>query len=66
MPRAYPARGSVLVRHGKGDTRRQAGMDEFAFALWPIFQRRVVMSFLMSAADRGCSGVKCSELLVIV
>jgi hypothetical protein len=55
-----------LVRHGKGDTRRQAGMDEFAFALWPIFQRRVVMSFLMSAADRGCSGVKCSELLVIV
>jgi site-specific recombinase XerD len=27
-----PARGSVLVRHGKGDKRRQAGMDEFAFA----------------------------------
>jgi site-specific recombinase XerD len=27
-----PARGSVLVRHGKGDKRRQAGMDQFAFA----------------------------------
>jgi integrase len=28
-----PARGSVLVRHGKGNKRRQAGMDQFAFAL---------------------------------
>jgi integrase len=26
-----PARGSVLVRHGKGDKRRQAGMDQFGF-----------------------------------
>ena len=27
-----PARGSVLVRHGKGDKRREAGMDPFGFA----------------------------------
>jgi site-specific recombinase XerD len=24
-------RGSLLVRHGKGDTRREAGMDAFGF-----------------------------------
>ena len=24
-------RGSLLVRHGKGDKRRQVGMDEFGF-----------------------------------
>jgi site-specific recombinase XerD len=24
-------RGSLLVRHGKGDTRREAGMDQFGF-----------------------------------
>ena len=26
-----PARGSILVRHGKGDKRREAGMDEWAW-----------------------------------
>ena len=26
-----PSRGSVLVRHGKGDKRREAGMDQFGF-----------------------------------
>jgi site-specific recombinase XerD len=26
-----PGRGSVLVRHGKGDKRREAGMDEWGF-----------------------------------
>lgn len=26
-----PTRGSVLVRHGKGDRRREAGMDEWGF-----------------------------------
>ena len=26
-----PARGSVLVRRGKGDMRREAGMDQFGF-----------------------------------
>ena len=25
------ARGSLLVRHGKGDKRREAGMDQFGF-----------------------------------
>jgi site-specific recombinase XerD len=25
------ARGSLLVRHGKGDKRREAGMDPFGF-----------------------------------
>ena len=26
-----PARGCILVRHGKGDKRREAGMDEWAW-----------------------------------
>jgi site-specific recombinase XerD len=26
-----PARGSILVRHGKGDKRREAGMDDWAW-----------------------------------
>jgi site-specific recombinase XerC len=26
-----PARGSVLIRHGKGDKRRQVGMDDWGF-----------------------------------
>jgi site-specific recombinase XerD len=26
------ARGSLLIRHGKGDKRREAGMDQFGFA----------------------------------
>jgi site-specific recombinase XerD len=25
------ARGSLLIRHGKGDKRREAGMDQFSF-----------------------------------
>ena len=25
------ARGSLLIRHGKGDKRREAGMDQFGF-----------------------------------
>ena len=39
-----PARGSVLVRHGKGDKRREAGMDQFGFqqvAEWQV--HRVVL-----------------------
>jgi site-specific recombinase XerD len=28
---ADPARGSVLIRHGKGDKRRQVGMDDWGF-----------------------------------
>jgi integrase/recombinase XerD len=27
-----PARGSLLVRHGKGDKRREVGMDRWAWA----------------------------------
>ena len=26
-----PARGSVLIRHGKGDKRREVGMDDWGF-----------------------------------
>jgi site-specific recombinase XerD len=26
-----PARGSVLIRHGKGDRRREVGMDDWGF-----------------------------------
>jgi site-specific recombinase XerD len=33
-----PTRGSVLVRHGKGDKRREAGMDQFGFAQLAAWQ----------------------------
>ena len=37
-------RGSLLVRHGKGDKRREAGMDEWGFEqlnLWLEHRRRL-------------------------
>lgn len=37
-----PRRGSVLVRHGKGDKRREAGMDDWGFEhLGAWLERRV-------------------------
>lgn len=37
-----PTRGSVLVRHGKGDRRRESGMDDWGFEhLLAWLQRRV-------------------------
>ena len=37
-----PRRGSVLVRHGKGDKRREAGMDDWGFEhLTRWLERRV-------------------------
>jgi site-specific recombinase XerD len=38
-----PSRGSVLVRHGKGDKRRQAGMDQFGFAQLTAWQAHRVL-----------------------
>jgi len=38
-----PSRGSVLVRHGKGDRRREAGMDPFGFAQLAAWQAHRVM-----------------------
>jgi site-specific recombinase XerD len=35
--------GSVLVRHGKGDKRRQAGMDPFGFAQLAAWQTHRVL-----------------------
>jgi site-specific recombinase XerC len=38
-----PVRGSVLVRHGKGDKRREAGMDQFGFAQLDAWQAHRVL-----------------------
>ena len=38
-----PARESVLVRHGKGDKRREAGMDPFGFAQLAAWQAHRVL-----------------------
>jgi len=40
---ADPGRGSVLVRHGKGDKRREAGMDQFGFQQLAAWQASRVM-----------------------
>jgi hypothetical protein len=37
------ARGSVLVRHGKGDKRREAGMDQFGFQQLAVWQTHRVL-----------------------
>jgi hypothetical protein len=29
-----PARGSLLIRHGKGDRRREVGMDDWGLSTW--------------------------------
>jgi site-specific recombinase XerD len=38
-----PVRGSVLVRHGKGDKRREAGMDAFGFQQLAAWQTHRVL-----------------------
>ena len=38
-----PTRGSVLVRHGKGDKRREAGMDPFGFTQLAAWQAHRVL-----------------------
>ncbi|MGH2860861.1 MAG: tyrosine-type recombinase/integrase, partial [Solirubrobacteraceae bacterium] len=38
-----PTRGSVLVRHGKGEKRREAGMDQFGFAQLAAWQAHRVL-----------------------
>ena len=38
-----PSRGSVLVRHGKGDKRREVGMDPFGFAQLAAWQDHRVL-----------------------
>ena len=55
-------RGSLLIRHGKGDKRREAGMDQFGFeplAAW--LAHRVVLPprpllCVIDAATRGRAG----------
>src|ERR1700744_67651 len=37
------SRGSVLVRHGKGDKRREAGMDQFGFGQLAAWQAHRVL-----------------------
>jgi site-specific recombinase XerD len=38
-----PGRGSVLVRHGKGDKRREAGMDQFGFQQLAAWQAQRIL-----------------------
>jgi len=50
-----PDRGAVLVRHGKGDKRREVGMDRWAWAhLEPWLELR-----------RPCRPVRCSALCAV-
>src|ERR1700751_590604 len=52
-------RGSLLVRHGKGDTRREAGMDAFGFeqvALWMTHRTMLPPGPLLCVIDGATRG----------
>jgi hypothetical protein len=48
-----PGRGSVLIRHGKGDKRRQVGMDDGALSILTVG----------SSVASSCRSVRCSASL---
>ena len=53
-----PARGSLLVRHGKGGKRREVGMDDWAWAqlsAWVSLRREMPVGPLLCLISRpGC------------
>jgi site-specific recombinase XerD len=56
-----PSRGAILVRHGKGDKRREVGMDE-----WGWEQLRRASSTVPHPGVRGLArprGRSCDDLL---
>jgi len=57
------ARGSLLVRHGKGDKRREAGMDQFGFeqlAAWPTHRVSLPVGPLFCVIDAAALGTPTS------
>ena len=62
-----PARGSILVRHGKGDKRREAGMDEWAWAQlgpWLELRRRYPVGPLFCVISGRTAGRPWSSTAV--
>ena len=62
-----PARGSVLVRHGKGDKRREAGMDQFGFqqvAEWQVHRVLLPAGPLFCVIDGMTRGRRWSATAV--
>src|SRR3954462_10069974 len=52
-------RGSVLVRHGKGDKRREVGMDSWAWEHlrpWQAFRRELPVGTLFCAINGDARG----------
>jgi site-specific recombinase XerD len=53
------ARGSLLIRHGKGDKRREAGMDQFGFerlAVWATHRVSLPVGPLFCVIDGPTRG----------
>jgi site-specific recombinase XerC len=53
------ARGSLLIRHGKGDKRREAGMDQFGFeqlAAWLTYRVSLPVGPLFCVIDGPTRG----------
>ena len=58
-----PRRGSLLIRHGKGDRRREIGMDPFGFeqlAAWTAHRTRLAPGRLFCVIDGATRGRRWS------
>ncbi len=58
-----PRRGSLLIRHGKGDRRREVGMDPFGFeqlAAWTAHRTRLPPGPLFCVIDGATRGRRWS------
>ena len=58
-----PRRGSLLIRHGKGDRRREVGMDPFGFeqlAAWTAHRTRLAPGRLFCVIDGATRGRRWS------
>jgi site-specific recombinase XerD len=59
-----PSRGSVVVRHGKGDKRREVGMDRWAWSHldpWLEFRRELPVGRLFSVLRGPTRGRACAS-----
>jgi integrase len=63
------ARGSLLIRHGKGDKRREAGMDQFGFeqlAAWMTHRVSLPVGPLFCVIDVPTRGRRWAALPLVV
>jgi site-specific recombinase XerD len=54
-----PARGAILVRHGKGDKRREVGMDQWGWELlrpWLVYRIQIPVGLLFCVIDGRTRG----------